>query len=87
MGERSEETCDRSEEKSDCSAIAFKGMRASFSIPARRPRCEGEDTSSLKADWSSWEAVGRCQTQDYCIISQAESIPEMPDCMVAVLDC
>jgi hypothetical protein len=46
--------------------MVFKGTRASFSIPARRPRWEGEDTSVLKAVWRSWDAVDRCQTQEHC---------------------
>jgi hypothetical protein len=34
----------------------FKGTRASFSMPARRPRWVGDETRVLKADWRSWDA-------------------------------
>jgi len=48
----------RSEKKSvDSAGMVWTGWSASEEIVAMRPRREGEETSSLKADWSSFETL------------------------------
>lgn len=46
----------RSEEKDEFRGRVWVGTRDSFSMVARTPRCEGDETSVLKASMSSWEA-------------------------------
>lgn len=35
----------------------WRGVRVSLEMVAMMPRWEGEETRSLKAEWSSWETV------------------------------
>lgn len=58
------------------------GTSCSFSMPARTARWSLDETSALKASWSSFVAA-RCQRMLHAMVKR-RNVPEMPDCIFLV---
>ena len=61
-GERFERSAWKEEE---LLSMVSRGLRASFSMFMRSPRCDGVERKVLKADWSSADAV-RHKLLEFC---------------------